>query len=129
MDPWLGEPPSQAMNSSFSDRFSLRQTKNWTDRRAPHGECGLTRPGRFLPGAPSDEDAAYQAASEAGDFNVVLGLLRKEARKADMIAEAAWLSERAIDAGFRSVEELLRADGQRFEAWAAEWRQTHPVTR
>ncbi len=117
------------MNSNFSDRFSFRQTTNWTDRRAPHGECGLTRLGQFLPGAPSDKDAAYQAAIEAGDFNAVLDLLRKAVRKADMIAQAAWMLERAIDAGFRSVEELLRADGQRFEAWAAEWREKHPFTR
>jgi hypothetical protein len=117
------------MNSNFSDRFSFRQTTNWTDLRAPRGACGLTRPVRFLPGTPSEEDAAYQAAIEAGDFNAVLGLLRKAARKADMIAQAAWLFERAIDAGYRSVEELVQSDGQRFEAWAAEWRQAHPFTR
>jgi hypothetical protein len=49
------------------------------------------------------------------------------ARKADMVAQAAWLLERAIAEGYRSLDELVRVNCDRFAALGSEWRQAHPV--
>jgi hypothetical protein len=52
---------------------------------------------------------------------------RTVARKADMIAQAAWLLERAIAEGYRSLDELVRVNSERFAALGFEWRQAHPA--
>jgi hypothetical protein len=48
-------------------------------------------------------------------------------RKADMLAQAAWLLERAIAEGYRSLDELVRFNSDRFAALGGEWRRDHPV--
>ena len=65
------------------------------------------RPGQSLTRQPADE--------------------RTVARKADMIAQAAWLLERAIAEGYRSLDELVRVNSERFAALGSEWRHAHPA--
>ena len=52
---------------------------------------------------------------------------RTAARKADMIAQAAWLLERAVAEGYRSLDELVRVNSERFAALGSEWRHAHPA--
>jgi hypothetical protein len=65
------------------------------------------RPGQCQSSRPADEKTA--------------------ARKADMIAQAAWLLEHAIAEGYRSLDELVRVNSERFASLGFEWRQAHPV--
>jgi hypothetical protein len=52
---------------------------------------------------------------------------RTAARKADMLAQAAWLLERAVAEGYRSLDELVRRNSDRFAALGSEWRLAHPA--
>ncbi len=113
------------------DRHSFRPATRPTDRfrSQEHRPLIHRRQCSFEPVATPEQDATYLAAIEAGDFDTVLRLMKKAARKADMIAQAAWLLRQAIAAGYRSVEDLFQADGELFEILADAWRRAHPAFR
>lgn len=52
---------------------------------------------------------------------------RTARRKADMLAQAAWLLERATAEGYRSLDELVSYNIHRFAALGGEWRRSHPA--
>lgn len=70
-------------------------------------------------GRPGQAAARIRTARQSAD--------PQSDRKADMIAQAAWLLDRAIAEGYRSLDELVRVNIERFAALGLEWRQTHPV--
>ena len=112
------------------DRFTFRTTENLADRCRSRGHYRPLhcRQQDFQPAVTPEQDPAYDAAVEAGDFDTVLRLLKSAARKADMIAQAAWLLRQAIAAGYRSVQQLAQADDELFEILAAAWRKDHPAS-